>query len=214
MTKRLLLLSVAMMLLVVGCGGAKKATAPKEAILNMRDALADKDEEAFVSCFDVDENGEKMMRTMFEMGEVLEDFSEKVTKAFGEEAVGPLKIMDDPFAEFATIKADDLEITESEDGSGATCTFRGGDMEDMPLVKKDGVWLIGLAEDEAPTSDDVAAALKSAEIMTKLLQELGDRAEVDGMTFEKFLNEYDQKMLSAVYEEMAEHTLEIPEAGE
>ena len=205
MTKRLVLLSVALMLVVVGCGGAKKAATPKEAVLNMRDALANGNESAFVGCFDVDENGEKMLRAMFSMTDVMKDFREKVTKAFSEEdAAKILDSQDDPFGELSALKEADLEIKEAEDGNSATCVVKGSDMDDMPLVKKDGVWLIALDEDEAPSAEDVEKGLKMVEIMKGVFEEMGDRAGEDGMTVEKFEEEMGKKMMAAMFSAMAE----------
>jgi hypothetical protein len=204
MTKQLVLLSVALMLVVVGCGGAKKAATPEAAVLNMCDALADGSENAFVSCFDVDENGEKMLRAMFGMRDVMEDFSDKVKKAFGEEdAAKILDSQDDPFAELAALKADDLEITEAEDGLSATCVVKDSDMDEMPLVKKDGVWLIGLDPDEVPSAEEVEQGLKMVEVMKGVFEEMGDMADDEGMTVEKFEGEMGKKMMEAMMSAMA-----------
>ena len=227
MTKRLVLLATVLMLVVVGCGGAKKAATPvgcggakkaatpKEAVLNMRDALADGNESAFVDCFDVDENGKKMLEAMFGMTDVMEEFKEKVTKAFSkEDAEKILGSQEDPFGELMAIKDEDIEVTLAEDGNSATCVVKGSDVDDMPLIKKDGVWLVQLDEDEAPSDEEVEQGLKMVEIMTGVFKEMGDKAGDDGMTAEKFEEEMGQKMMAAMFAAMAEMEPEALEEDE
>lgn len=180
------------------------ATTPEQAILNMRNSLLAGDEEAFVSCFAVDENGDKMLRAMFSMVDIMKDFSEKVQAAFGDDAASILDSQADPFAELAAITPEDLQIAVADDGNSATCLLEGSDMDEMPLVKKDGLWLIAVTEDEAPSAEEVEQALKMVEIMSNVFEEMGNKAGDKGMTPEKFEEEMGQMMMQAMFAAMAE----------
>ena len=203
MTKRLILLATVLMLVVVGCG-AKKATTPQQAVLNMSKALANGDAKAFAACFDTDENGKKLLLAMGEAVDAMLDFQKKVEKTLKEEDAD--KLMDrlggDVLA-LTQLTEDMLKVTE--DGEKATCRVEEVDVDAMDLVKKDGVWLI-LPPDEIPTGEDLEEELMQMGVMKDVFVKMGKELK-DDMTVDALMEaftEMREKLMGEAKAEAAE----------
>lgn len=184
-------------LLFAGC--SKKASTPKEALKNMGEALREGDKDAFVACFDANEDQKKMLGAMCEFVDVTVKFEEAMIKAYGKDAVKGGK--KSPLDEFKDDKwLDEVEI--KIDGDKAIATKKD-EKKPLNLVKKDGAWLIS-AGDMIPPDEmkDMDKALKMIGVMMKAVKDATGNIGKEGYTAERINQEIGAAMMKAIMENM------------
>ena len=193
-TKLMLVLLAAVMVAAVGCGKKyPKAGSPKQAVLNMRQALLDGNEKGFINCIDADDNERRGLGAIFQAIQASKNFEEKVTAAYGAEvAEGMSDAEDSPFAALEDIKPEDIEV--KEDGDNATAELPG-ESEPLKLIRKDGVWLITMGRDK-PSKEEVDQMVSMMGKLTEVMNEYADKAG-QGLSAEEFAQEMDAAMTEA-----------------
>ena len=196
---RSILILIAVLALPVVAVAESGADTPAEAVLNLRDALIDGDQEAFVACFDANELEAQMLGAFFRMAEAAINLDEEVTEAFGEEAAATFS-EDGPgdlFGELEDVTEDDLLV--EIDGDAATVVLSNVDEIDEPmdLVLTDDGWLITF-DDEPPSAEEAEQAIRMIDAMAQVMNNVADSASDDGMTVEALKEQLEEEMMTVM----------------
>jgi len=217
MTKRALL-TASLMLLAIGCGASTERASSGEsnrhpefdaviqAFMDFRNALLDRDEEAFVSCVDGREAEIEFYRSMFRIGRAVQNFREKVDARFGPEIADELCGQQDPIAfmanDVAMVGEDDLVIDIR--GDTAMCQLKERpDTEPLRLAKKDERWRVVLEAPADPANEDATMIAPTLIAMSEIWNDMAERVDDEGMDPERLKHEMEMKMAAFAMRMMA-----------
>ncbi|MHC4984723.1 MAG: hypothetical protein ACYTFO_01070 [Planctomycetota bacterium] len=210
----ILIVLAALMVPVVTVDHAQAAETPVQAALDLRDAVIEGDQDAFVACFDAGEYQQRTLGAMFAFLMAQQALNEAVLGAFGEEGAAEFHggESEDPFGEIAAITEDDLIV--EVDGDEATIQKVGEEDDDpLHLVRTDGDWLIVFDEQDEPTSqeeiEEIEQGLQTVEAMTQVFNNVAEMADDEGMTPEALKEQMSMQMLSVMMSAAEEDETEV-----
>lgn len=144
----IVLASVAVVFVAGGCSG-KKAETPAEAMADLRLALANNDEGAFLDCFEADKECTQALIAMF--GSLAE--TDRYEKALGKDA-GDSKTISAAARAGAWLEG----ATLTSDENSASCALKDGKTRiEITFVEDKGAWLIKPRSLLAAMSEEVIA---------------------------------------------------------
>ncbi len=189
----MVVLVAGMAMFAIGCGGggAKDAKTPKEACVNMTEAVETGDEALFLSAVHTED--EEMAKAMFGQISAMYDYSKKFEAEYGKAPGKGGKKM-------PTSKDVAEKVKIKEDGDKAVATMPG-QSGDMDLVKKDGVWKVDISKG-TPTGAEKEKALKMSKTMADVVKEVTGKIGTEGYTAEKIEKELGAAMMKAMMSSM------------
>jgi len=194
------LLFACVIVVTAGCG-SKKAKTPKEAVVNLTEAIEDGNKGLFMANVHCDDK--ELAEAMFDGMVAMRSFTEKFEKEYGKDKAGEFSKMRQPSAEEV---AEKVKIEEK----GDKATARMPDEGPMNLIKQEGYWKVDMSElakqDQSGQMKEMmkrmATAAKKAEDKVgkdeykdkpgKIISEL--MTEVTGVDMEKMMKEMGDAM--------------------
>ena len=171
-------------------GAVAKAKTPKEAVANMSKALQSLNKDQFLAAAYLGDGGKELGEAMFGVVSAMMSFGKDMEKAYGKDAGGET-LKDAPI--FTDEELAKLEIKEEGDKAS---TKNPKDGKPMPLIKKDGVWLVDITEGMPPAAER-AKFLKQSKAMVDGINKVRAKIGAAGMTKEKLNEELMGAMMAA-----------------
>ena len=226
--------SAVMVSLAIGCGkggdsskagkggkvtpSAVKAQSPKEAVLNFAKAFETADKGLLLASVEASPKEQPVIEAMFDMATAMAKFNEKMTKAYGEEAMAKSGAkVGSKIPKQAEIEKK-LKITETGDKAVANLE---GEKDPMQLVKVDGAWKVDatamLAQDKG--AGDLDQMVKMSAAMIKAVDDVSENIGKPGTTAQSVNEEFGKRMMAAMMEMMPKKggpamPVEAPESGQ
>ena len=193
--------------LVAGCGkdegGSGSGTAkvvppktPKDALMNMVNAIKASDKKAFMDAVNVSEDAAPVVEAMFETMAMMMDFGKAMEKEYGKDALPE----GGPAASAKMFDFDESKLQVKVDGDTATATMPDQD-DKVKLVKKDGKWKVDLS-DQMPPPDQRKQMIESLAVMKKAVAAARSKIGKEGYTAEKVMQEFMAEMMKAMQQSM------------
>lgn len=204
-TRLFAMLLAGLMFSGLGCGrradarGYPIADTPQQAMENMRQAGLSGDKEAYLACFQVTPNVERIMNSAFDFDMAMRGFRRKLAVMYGREAAEQFDgepcitdgLEDFPAMDDMTFDVDgDRAITTTEADDDSATGAPGEDSKPAELVRVDGVWYVVVPEEgNAPTGQEFDMIVAIMEARPGAVDDVAQRIGDDGVTIEQLSRE-------------------------